>query len=179
MKDAFETMGGKRMIRLIPLAALAVSVLALGGATCKRKMKKLEQYHRELWTAEVDGNLDRIYQALERLWLQAKDKNEFVFPVAGPTPPRVPCGTRPHRADPSLWQDQGWKKMGFSINKKFRYQYRVLSFGKGANAGFTIRAFGDLDCDGDYATYELLGAIKQGKLHDFGGKRFDEQRATE
>lgn len=168
------------LLRFVPLVVVTIIALGLSGARCKRKMKKMNQYHRELWTAEANENIEKIYQAMARLWKSAKDKENFVFPSAGATPPRVPCGRRPHKPDPTLWTDPGWKRLGFSVNDKFRYQYRIISTGKGAQARFTIRLHGDLDCDGDHSTYTLQGGFdKKGKLHDFGGIQFDEQRATE
>jgi hypothetical protein len=166
--------------RIAALLALSALSLCMVGATCKRKMKKIDEYQRELWTAEADENLDRINQALIQQWKQANDKKSFTFPSAGPTPSQVPCGTRPEHPKAKLWEGNSWEKLGFSITKPFRYQYRVISSGKGKDAKFTIRAYGDLDCDGTWATYELWGAInKKGRVHNFGGKRFDEQNAAE
>lgn len=166
--------------RFVPMLMTALMALGLSGARCKRKMKKLDQYRRELWTAEANENLERIYQAMQNLWRVSKDKENFVFPSAGPTPPRVPCGRRPHKPDATLWADPGWKRIGFAVKDEFRYQYQILSSGKGAQAKFTVRLHGDLDCDGDYSTYYLHGGIdKKGQVHDFGGIQFDEQRAAE
>ncbi len=169
------------IVRKTTIAAfLAASTLMLTGATCKRKMRKIPQYRRELWTAEADENLDRIYQGLARLWNKTKDKSSFQFPSAGPTPSQVPCGTSPHKPDPNLWSDPGWKAVGFSIDKPFRYRYQIIASGKGPTAAFTIRVHGDLDCDGTYSTFELMGAVdKNGHLTDLGGKKFDEAKATE
>jgi len=162
------------------VALLLALIIPMLGATCSRKMKKMPEYRRQLWTAEVDENLDRIYQALVYQWKHSKDKDNFQFPSAGPTPARVPCGTKPHPASATLWHSAGWKQLGFTIKKPFRYQYRILTSGKGKTAAFTIRAYGDLDCDGQYATYELMGGINaKGQVHDFGGKKFDEAKATE
>ena len=166
--------------RFLLLLAVVISSVGLLGATCKRKMKKMDEYHRELWTAEADESLDRLNTALMELWKSSKNKAEFQFPSAGPTPAKVPCGSKPHKADSDLWDTPGWKKLGFSMTKPFRYQYRVISSGKGSKARFTIRAYGDLDCDGDWATYEMWGAINEkGKIHNCDGKKFDEKKAAE
>ena len=166
--------------RTTTAALLAGALLVLTGATCKRKMRQIPQYRRELWTAEADENLDRIYQGLANLWKRASNKAEFQFPSAGPTPAQVPCGSRPHKPDPALWKTSEWKAIGFSIDKPFRYRYQVITSGKGPKAAFTIRVNGDLDCDGTYSTFELQGAIdKHGRLSDLGGKKFDEAKATE
>lgn len=164
------------VFKLIP--AIVCSVL-LNGA-CKRDMKKIDEYHQELWTAEADENLDRINHALIRQWRSAENKAEFEFPSAGPTPAKVVCGKRPHEPDSDLWNTNGWQTLRFRINKPFRYQYQVISHGKGKNARFTIRAHGDLDCDGVWSTYEMWGAIdEKGNVHNFDGKKFDEEKAAE
>lgn len=119
-----------------------------------------------LWTVEVNDNVERIYQALERHRQKAKDKASYRFPSAGPTPAHIPCGKTPHAADEKLWEG-GWKEIGFSIGESFRYRYQILSTGQGPTAGFTIRAHGDLDCDGIHSTYERQGSLDgKGQLKD-------------
>lgn len=131
------------------------------------KMKKRQEYNAMLWTAEVNENIERIYQDLARHRAKAKDKAGYRFPSAGPTPAHIPCGRKPHAADVQLWQSPGWKELGFSIGEKFRYQYQIISSGTGPGARFTIRAHADLDCDGVYSTYERSGTIDaKGKLKD-------------
>lgn len=176
MKHNQPTPRSTILLTLLTLAGLSLSLL---GATCKRKMKKIDQYHRELWTAEADENLDRINQGLKTLWQKTKNKASFQFPAAGPTPSQVVCGTRPQKPTASMWKG-AWAKIGFSINKPFRYQYQIISSGRGKEAKFTIRAHGNLDCDDEHSTYELLGAIDaKGRVHNFDGKRFDEEKAAE
>lgn len=148
-------MSGRRCLLLFPLLVLALS-------SCP-KMKKRQEYNAMLWTTEVNDNVDRIYQSLERHYRQAQDKGTYRFPSAGPTPPHIPCGKRPHAASSQLWSG-GWKAMGFHVGEVFRYQYQVISSGRGPRAGFTIRAHGDLDCDGVYSTYERTGKL-DGKGH--------------
>jgi hypothetical protein len=130
------------------------------------KMKKRQEYNAMLWTMEVNDNVERIYQALERHHRLAKDKESYRFPSAPPTPAHVPCGKTPHSPDDKLWAG-GWKELGFSISESFRYQYQIISTGQGPTAGFTIRAHGDLDCDGVHSSYERRGNLDgAGKLKD-------------
>ncbi|MFH2007270.1 MAG: hypothetical protein ABI333_11835 [bacterium] len=131
------------------------------------KMKKRAEYNAMLWTAEVNENIERIFQGLANHHRRAKEKTAYRFPAAGPTPAHIPCGRKPHVPDSKLWRSPGWTGIGFSINEKFRYQYQVLSVGQGAGAKFTIRAHADLDCDGVYSTYERTGTIDAtGKIKD-------------
>lgn len=151
-----------------PLLALCVALAtsaALALAACP-KMKKRQEYNAMLWTMEVNDNIERIYQGLERHYRAAKDKAGYRFPSAGPTPAHVPCGKTPHLPDPKLWEGS-WKEIGFSVSEPFRYRYQIISEGVGPKATFTIRALGDLDCDGEHSTYERRGTLDaKGQLKD-------------
>jgi hypothetical protein len=73
---------------------------------------------------------------------------------AGPTPVPSCCeqgGTC--AADPTIWQAPGWRALQFSVDGAFRYTYQYLPDPSGLAA--TVRATGDLDCDGVQAIYEL------------------------
>lgn len=39
------------------------------------------------------------------------------------------------------------------------FAFGVFASGKGAEASFTARAIGDLDCDGVHSTFELVGRV--------------------
>jgi len=59
-------------------------------------------------------------------------------------------------ADPDAFQkDPGWSALEFSIDEASQYQY---SFVGGAHE-FTAYAIGDVDCDGQSATYTLKGTV--------------------
>ncbi len=152
------------VLRVVTLVGVLGVVVAFSGCP---KMKKRQEYNAMLWTAEVNENIERIYQALARHRARVKDKASYRFPSAGPTPPHIPCGKRPHAKDDKLWLSPGWKALGFAIGESFRYQYQIVSTGIGPKARFTIRAHADLDCDGVYSTYERGGTIDaKGKLKD-------------
>jgi hypothetical protein len=141
-------------------------------------MKKRQEYNAMLWTMEANDNIERIFQALERHYRRAKDKASYRFPSAGLTPAHVPCGKTPHLPDPKLWEG-GWKELGFAINDRFRYRYQILSTGVGPEAAFTIRAHGDLNCDGVHSTYERKGSLDgKGGLKD-GQLQWDKAKELE
>lgn len=56
--------------------------------------------------------------------------------------------------DPTIWSGV-WEEIRFSQDDEFRYSYRYVSDGM----NFTAQAIGDLDCDGVYGTYELIGTL--------------------
>jgi hypothetical protein len=74
--------------------------------------------------------------------------------AAGPTPVPSCCdhdGTC--AADPGLWSTPGWRALQFSVDGPFRYTYQYVPDPGGLSA--TLRATGDLDCDGTAASYEV------------------------
>lgn len=73
---------------------------------------------------------------------------------AGPSPVPSCCeqgGTC--KADFSVWNQPGWRELGFSIDGPYRYTYSYVPDPSGQSA--IVRAVGDLDCDGTSSLYEL------------------------
>jgi hypothetical protein len=80
-------------------------------------------------------------------------------PPAGPSPQPTCCdqgGTC--AADIAAWSAQGWRELQFSIDGAYRYQYQYLPDPSGQSA--TVRATGDLDCNGRGSTYELILTVQ-------------------
>ena len=74
--------------------------------------------------------------------------------AAGPTP--VPsCCEQGGECTPNAdtWSAAGWRELEFTIDGKYRYTYQYEPDQNGLGA--TVRAIGDLDCDGDESLYEL------------------------
>lgn len=83
--------------------------------------------------------------------------------AAGPTPEPGCCargGTC--TADAALWSAPGWRELGFSIDgdHRFSYQYAPAPSGLGA----TLRATGDVACDGTARVVELKLTVAGGQL---------------
>ena len=57
----------------------------------------------------------------------------------------------------ATWRGPVWEALKFSIRKPLSYAYEVESTGVGPTAQFTVRAIGDLDCDGTHSTFEMMG----------------------
>lgn len=83
--------------------------------------------------------------------------------AAGPTPGAACCdrgGTC--AADAAAWSAPGWRELGFSIDgeHRFAYQYQPEPSGRAA----TLRATGDVLCDGAIRTVELKLTVAGGQL---------------
>jgi type IV pilus assembly protein PilA len=90
----------------------------------------------------------------------------------GPIPSlRTQCGagsrpctpsTRPHRDGEyaaSEWHADVWTALDFAIAEPHRLHYALHTSASPQGCLFTAQAFGDLDDDGVWSTYELAGAL--------------------
>lgn len=72
----------------------------------------------------------------------------------GPTPPLGTCcqqgGTC--QPNPAWWNAEPWKSLHFAVDEPHRYSYEYRAETDG---GFTVLAYGDLDCDGTYSTFSM------------------------
>jgi hypothetical protein len=59
----------------------------------------------------------------------------------------------------SPWQGQGWQELNFSVDDPFYFNYKYSSSGTDEASQFTAHAFGDLDCDDEWSTYERAGSV--------------------
>lgn len=76
----------------------------------------------------------------------------------GPTPEKGRCcewsdGLCP--ATEAWWSDPAWSELGFRVTEAQAYSYALVRDG----TVVTVQAFGDLDCDGEFSTYELRGDV--------------------
>jgi prepilin-type N-terminal cleavage/methylation domain-containing protein len=61
-----------------------------------------------------------------------------------------------------------WEALQFSIDDPHYYHYAYTSTGPSIGSTFTAQAFGDLNCDGTYSTFEMAGAWSSAD-HDVHG----------
>ncbi len=62
----------------------------------------------------------------------------------------------------STWDAPTWRALDFAMNEPHYFAYHFTSVGTGNDAGFTARAWGDLDGDGFPSMYELAGGVDDG-----------------
>jgi len=74
--------------------------------------------------------------------------------AAGPTPQPGCCEQGGACSpDDTTWSAQGWRELAFVIDDDYRYTYQYTPDPSGLSA--TLRAVGDLDCDGKASLYEV------------------------
>ncbi|HEY5922209.1 MAG TPA: hypothetical protein VIV11_11085 [Kofleriaceae bacterium] len=69
------------------------------------------------------------------------------------TPAKPCCENQGKCNDPAAWQHPIWQALDFSIDEPHFYRYSYESDGK----TFTVKAVGDLDCDGTAVEYVMQG----------------------
>ncbi|MBC8067758.1 MAG: hypothetical protein IAG13_05435 [Deltaproteobacteria bacterium] len=90
--------------------------------------------------------------------------------VAAPmTPAAGSCCKQPQgkcTPNPADWQQPGWQAISFAMTEPHYYSYELVVDA----AGFMARAVGDLDCDGELATFELRGTAKPDGSYEIAAK---------
>ncbi|MBV71215.1 MAG: hypothetical protein CMH52_07675 [Myxococcales bacterium] len=137
-------------------------------------------------STEAKVNLQRLAMA-QRAYYEADraDRNGKILPkqFAGPSklvpgnPTEFMCKDgRPieFKPTPETFSAPVWQALGFAIEDPFRYAYQVEIEGKGTLSRFTVRAVGDLDCDGQLSTFEQSGRIQKGGAVSVGRSSKDE-----
>jgi hypothetical protein len=136
-----------------PRVRYVLALLALCAiATCPTAKRSCIA-HRE--SREADNLLDYLG---DRVAATVAATGKVPPAPAGPTPPVACCdqgGTC--GPDAALWAAPGWRALAFSIDGDFRYRYEYIPDPSGLSA--TVRATGDLDCNGTPALYELHLAV--------------------
>ena len=74
-------------------------------------------------------------------------------------PSTVPAGTK-IKTRPSDWaSSMCWAALGFELNDPQYYQYQYRKSGFDVDSQFTARARGDLNGNGVYSTFEMVGYV--------------------
>lgn len=86
---------------------------------------------------------------------------QFPGPSVGPTPPLGECCKSDGKCAPkaAAWSDSTWVALSFSVDDPhyYSYEYKVSD----DKNSFTVSAYGDLDCDGEYSTFSMTGAATE------------------
>jgi hypothetical protein len=87
-------------------------------------------------------------------------RSAMAYAARHESPPRAPlapaaacCGEKGNRCDGRGFDGPLWQALGRPAEPPHRFQYEV----EAEQARFVARARGDTDCDGAFATYEVVG----------------------
>ena len=152
---------------------IAVGVLIVLVALVYVMIPTYRPYERTGPRAVMMKQLASLANA-QKTYFQSQGPSNVQARFAGPAP-RVPgdpkvflCDgvqPRPFIPDPTTWTHPMWRVLKYDAKQAMSFAYEMSAGGQGADAYFTIRAIGDQDCDGVYATFERLGTIdKEGAI---------------
>jgi hypothetical protein len=125
----------------------------------------LEKYEDRSKVAEAQTNLRMLANDV-----QMAMQNERMGPdgtmifgrapttVAPPTPPLGTCCANEDKRcapDPSLWQGEPWATLNFELGSPHYFSYEYIPENEGR--AFTLKAHGDLDCDGVFMVVTTTG----------------------
>jgi type IV pilus assembly protein PilA len=89
-----------------------------------------------------------------------------------PTPAVFACnGASQQKHNPTTinWDDATWQALNFAIDDPFFFRYTYDSVGTGEDAAFTVRAEGDLDCDGSSSLFERIATVEDNSINGGAG----------
>ncbi|MBM4345388.1 MAG: hypothetical protein FJ100_18610 [Deltaproteobacteria bacterium] len=149
-------------------AAAAAGVVGVLAAVA---VPALHKYTRQAKTSEALVHLQDLRRAASAYFTAPQvDKLGNALPCRFPTPaPVTPAGTsccdpaldkdgdKRCDANPTLWDVPAWQALSFARGDRHYYQYAFDSSGEGNAATYTATAYGDLDCDGVFSTFQLTG----------------------
>lgn len=174
LSQRFEPVEKGDFLRL-DLRGPNLTLLAALSATSVLAVPVLIKQARRAKTAEAIDMLDKIYKgaadyySTPRVRVETAEKLPCQFPADQPPTPAGPgcCGSRggadkdmDGRCDtnPAHWTTDSWSALKFQITNQHYFVYSFDSNGKtGKEAQFTATAYGDLDCDGIWSTFQRYG----------------------
>jgi hypothetical protein len=143
------------VLLLIALCAIATCPAARRSCTAK------------LRAAEAD---DLLGYLADRVAAHVAATGRVPPTAAGPTPQAGCCergGTCP--VDPAQWTAPGWRELAFSIDGEHRFSYQYTPEPNGLAA--TLRATGDVACDGTARVVELQLTVAGGQVRRAWSRR--------
>jgi type II secretory pathway pseudopilin PulG len=127
-----------------------MGIAAIGGTLAALAVPAFIDYTRKARSSEASVQLKMLGNSLKHYY-----ETNAAFPkgAVAATPATSCCVAPDHKCfDAQAWQQGIWKELLFQIDAPHRYRYAYESDGRTA----TVRAVGDLDCDGTEAAYTLV-----------------------
>ncbi len=137
-------------------------VVVILGVLAAVALPAYSRYTRRSKTAEVTGNIAKIYMAQVAYYNHSSERAPTGGFVNQPyfTPDNNP-GANKYPANIALWSsDPQWTALGFSLEDGHYYAYNSFAtLGTGPGIYFYARGIGDLDGDDLESTYTIRGEV--------------------
>ena len=131
---------------VVGVAAIIAFAMSSGGTGYRTYKKSRTSESRQFVKKMYDGArayyMDQSYQSGS---LQVLPK-QFPGPSTGLVPPDPTACCEKCAPDASQWMDDVWTALQFSVDDPHYYSYQYIV--SDDRQSFTVRALGDLDCDG-------------------------------
>ncbi len=165
------------------VAAITVPILGILAAIA---IPAFTKYVRKSKTSEARVQLAKLYDSMGSYYAEHGRCPEGLTGSAGVTPPlSVNCndgeggrclpGAPDYGAE--LWNDNDtWQALGFSIKDGHYFHYDVeWTQDESGVCQFVIKAYGDLDDDGVFSTFERAGAADVNGVNGAAGLYIDQE----
>jgi len=160
--------GGFTLIELMVVVAIIGILAAVAIPAFMRNARKAK-------TGEATTNVKKLYDGARAYYEGEKNQRGSINPIAkqfpigaaaGDTAPAANscCGQPGDKCAPNPGDFTGasdlWSSLTFSIDDPHYYWYTYIGAGTSTASQFTAAANGNLDCDAEYSTFELVGSIQ-------------------
>lgn len=145
-------------------------VVAIIGILAAVAIPAFMKYIQKAKSTEARTLIKKIYDGARAYYMDHHRRENFQSadaevqfpsnPSSGTTAPLLGacCATGDKcMPDASLWTDQTWIVLQFSVDDPHYYSYQYTT--PDVTQSYYARAFGDLDCDGVYSTFSMYGEI--------------------
>jgi len=144
--------------------ATGSATLAVVGVLSAVAIPAFIKYIKKSKTIEARENVKRLHDSVIAYYHE-----HGKLPASTPLSPANPKACCEKCApDARLWTDARWSQLQFSVDAPHYYAYQLVVGNDRVSGGrataFTVRAMGDLDCDGVMSTFEMYGQVIDGKL---------------
>jgi prepilin-type N-terminal cleavage/methylation domain-containing protein len=142
-------------------------VVAIIGILAAIAIPAFSRYVKKSRTVEASGHINKLwsgsvayYEADHADSAGALMSKQFPGTDDGIESP-VCCGQAGDKCpgNGARYSDPVWVALNFNIPDPHNFMPSYASGGTGTGAAFTAGAYGDLDCDGTYSTFQRYGAI--------------------
>jgi prepilin-type N-terminal cleavage/methylation domain-containing protein len=157
--------GGFTLIELMVVVAIIGILAAVAIPAFMKNARKAK-------TAEAVTNVKKMYDGARSYYEEEMNARGSITPIAKQFPhpteadKDVPtkgscCDSDGDKCapDPTLWTDSYWQALKFSMDDPHYYSYTYNASGFDVDSKFSATANGDLNCNGTFSTFEMVGEI--------------------